>query len=171
MAIEYVLEATPVLDAAAMLDYFADLIGCDERFDEPGDVPRAVRREVQLTTLETPSEDDPEEEPLLGELFGVDQTVTLTFRMNKFLTREEDGAIFRDMLAACAKFLEDHPGAKGIFSYQYDHIYLQRLDEDGIVLSERLRDPDFNTDGVLDELLATYPSRELGMVDAFVSDD
>ena len=170
MAIDYEFEVTPVLDAAAMLDYFADLIGCDERFEEPGEVARAVRREVQLIALETPSEDDPEEEPLLGELFGIDQTVTITFRMNKFLTREENGTIFRDMLAACAKFLESHPGAMGIFSFQSERIYLQRLDDDGIVLSERLRGPDFNTDGVLDELLATYPARELGMVEAFLSD-
>jgi hypothetical protein len=169
MAIEYEFEATPVLDAAALLDYFADRLGCDERFDEPGEPARAVRREVQLIALETPSKDDPEEEPLLGELFGVGQTVAITFRMNKFLTREEDQRFFGDMVAACAKFLEDHTGAQGIFSYQSERIYLQRLGDEGIVLSDDLRGPDFNEFSVFDDLLSRYPARPLGMVEDHLS--
>lgn len=169
MAIDYEFEVTPVLDAAAMLDYFADLLNCDERFDERGEPARAARKEFLLTALDTPSEDDPGEEPLLGDLFGVGQTTSISFRMNKFLTREENRTIFRDMVAACATFLEDHPGAKGIFSFQSEDIYLQRLGEDGIVLSEDLRSPGYNDGNVFDDLLSRYPARPLGMVEDHLS--
>jgi hypothetical protein len=166
MAIDYELEASPVLDQTRMLDYFADLLGCDDRFEEPGAPTRAARREVVLTSLEWSREDEPES----AELFGVDRVASMTFRMDKSLTGEEHAATFRDILAACAKFLEDHPEAKAVFSFQFEDIYLQRLDTQGIVLSERLRGPDFNVDGVLDELLAKYPAIDLGRVEDLPAD-
>jgi hypothetical protein len=169
MAIEYEFEVTPVLDAAAMLDYFADLLNCGERFENTGVPARAARNEFLMTAMDTPSAEDPEEEPLLGDLFGVRQTTSISFRMNKFLTREENRSIFRDMVAACAKFLEDHPGADGIFSFQSEDIYLQRLGDDGIVLSEDLRKPGYNDGNVFADLLSRYPTRELGRVEDHLS--
>jgi hypothetical protein len=166
MAIDYELEASPVLDEAQMLDYFADLLGCDERYEEPGAPARAARKEVVLTSLEWSREDEPD----TAELFGVERVASMTFRMNKFLTREEHAATFRDILAASVRFLEDHPGSKAVFSFQFEEVYLQRLDAQEIVLSERLRGPDFNVDGVLDELLSKYPARDLGRVENLRAD-
>ncbi|WP_112136067.1 SitI3 family protein [Glycomyces dulcitolivorans] len=160
MAIEYHFEASPVLDANGMLGYFADLLGCDERYEEPGAPARAFKKEVAVTAAVW----DGEEEPDMAALFGVDRIASVTFRMNKFLTSEEDAATFRDMVASSAKFLEDHPGAKGVLSFQYEDIYLLRT-ENTIVLSDRLSGTDFNVDGVLDALLERYPKRNLGMVE------
>lgn len=97
------------------------------------------------------------------------EAAVITFRVNKFLTREEDQRFFGDIVAACAKFLEDHPGAQGIFSYQSERIYLQRIGEEGIVLSDDLRGPDFNEFSVFDDLLSCYPARPLGMVEDHLS--
>ena len=68
----------------------------------------------------------------MADLLEADRIASLTFRMNKFLTSEESDAIFRDMVAACAQFLEEHEGAKGLLSFQYEDIYLQRLAEAGL---------------------------------------
>ncbi|GAA1671551.1 hypothetical protein GCM10009830_16970 [Glycomyces endophyticus] len=165
MAIEYHFEVSPVLDAPAMLDYLAELLGCEERFEEPGAPARAGRKEVVLTAAEWGRD----EESDMADLFGTDRITSLTFRMNKFLTSEESHTIFHDMIAACVQFFEDHPGAKGLFSFQYEDIYLQRLADDGIVLSERLREPDFNTGDRFSDVLSRYSSRALGMVEDHLS--
>jgi len=62
------------------------------------------------------------------------------------------------------QFFEDHSEAKGTFTFQGEEIYVQRLGDEGIVLDERLRGADYNRDGVLDELLAKYPVRQIDQV-------
>jgi hypothetical protein len=166
MAIEYHFETSPELTTPAMLDYFAGLLGCDQRFEEPGAPARAGRKEVILTA----SEWGREEESDMADLLGVDRIASLTFRMNKFLTGEESEAIFRDMVAACAQFFEDHKEAKGLLSFQYEDIYLQRLADNRIVLSESLSGPDFNSRGEFTELLERYPAEALGMVEDLLPD-
>ncbi len=165
MAIEYNLDATPVMDAAAALDYFANGLGCDERFENPGFPDMAARKELQVTVLESASDDDPD----MTALLGVDRLLSVTFRRAKFLSTDEATGIFRDMVAAAAAFFEDFPTAKGVRSFQNEDIYLQRLD-DAIVLSERLSGPDFNPDGIMDGLLAKYPTREVGMGEDLLPD-
>ncbi|KAK3180713.1 hypothetical protein K4F52_007930 [Lecanicillium sp. MT-2017a] len=160
MAIEYNFEVSPMLKAEEVLKYCADLLGCDEYSQGLEQPTHAFREEVGLTTIVLNRDESD-----IAKLFRVDQIVSATFRVKKFHTREEYDTIFRDVIAACAKFLEDHPGSKGILSFQGEQIYLQRLGDDRIVLSERLRDPDFNHEGVLDQLLAKYQTSELGMVD------
>jgi hypothetical protein len=59
------------------------------------------------------------------------------------------------------QFFEDFPEAKGTFTFQGEEIYVQRLAEEGVVLDERLRGPDYNRAGLLDELLAKYPVRAI----------
>src|SRR5690606_11774674 len=153
MAIEYTLDASPVMDAAAALDYFANGLGCDERFENPGFPDTAARKELQITVLESTGDDDPD----MTALLDVDHLLSVTFRRAKFLSADEATGIFPDMVAATATFFEDFPAAKGVLSFQNEDIYLQRLD-DAIVLSERLRGPDFNPDGSMDGLLAKYPT-------------
>lgn len=165
MAIEYNLDATPVMDATAALDYFANRLGCNERFENPGFPDTAARKELQITVLESTSDDDPE----MTALLGAGRLLSVTFRRAKFLSTDEATGIFHDMVATTAAFFEDFPDAKGVLSFQNEDIYLQRLD-DSIVLSERLRGPDFNPDGVMDDLLTQYPTREVGMVEDLLPD-
>ncbi|WP_133884338.1 SitI3 family protein [Glycomyces sp. NRRL B-16210] len=168
MALEYDLEITPDIEPADLLDYFADLLHCDERFHEPGHPPRAFRREVILTALDWP----PEDPSPLAELFDVSRTVSIGFRMNKHLNRRENRAVFRNMLVGSAQLLEDHPRMKAVFSRdEDDDIYLQRLGDEGIVLAAMLRDPYLNFEGVFDELLARYPVRDLGRFSDLMPDD
>lgn len=165
MAIEYHLDASPVMEAAAALDYFANRLGCDERFENPGFPDTAARKELQVTVLESTSYDDPE----MTALLDVDRFLSVTFRRAKFLSADEAADIFRDMIAATAAFFEDFPEAKGVLSFQNEDIYLQRLD-DSIVLSEQLRGPDFNPNSIMDDLLTQYPTREVGIVEDLLPD-
>lgn len=102
-------------------------------------------------------------------LLSVDRLLSVTFRRAKFLSTDEATGIFRDMVAATATSFEDFPEAKGVLSFQNEDVYLQRLD-DAIVLSERLRDPGFNPHGIMDGLLAKYPTRKTGMVEDLFPD-
>lgn len=167
MATEYTLETSPELDEVEMLDYLAGVLGGMSRYEVPGEPVREFKREVILTVTAW----DAVEEPDMTELFGVDKIVNTTFRIQKNLPRQANKAIFRDMIAASVKFLEDHPGSKALLSYQYEGIYLQRFGGEGIVLAEALRDPYYNYEGILDDLLANYPVRDLGRVDDLIPDD
>lgn len=161
MAMEYELEVSPVMSTSAALDYFAELLGCDDRFETPGAPETASRREVQVTVLEWAQEDDPE----LATLLDADRILKVGFRETKNLTPRERDGLLHDMVSAAVRLFENFPEALGTLSHQGEDIYLQRLGGEGIVLSERLRAPEYNRDHVLDELLERYPTRELGMVE------
>lgn len=159
MAIEYHIEATAVLSAPEALDYFAVILGCDQRHTETF----AARPDLQVDTEVWTTEDDPEIRSILGE---VDEYLTVTFREMKNIGAEAAAAAERDMFHAVARFFEDFPNAKGVFAYNGEQILLQRLGDEGIVLDERLLRPDYNYNrlGILDELLAKYPVRQIDQV-------
>ncbi|THV29109.1 SitI3 family protein [Glycomyces paridis] len=164
MAIEYRLDATPFMSAAAALDYFAHRLGCDRRYESPGSPGMAARRELQVTAIECTDYDD----PYMTALLGVDTVLSVGFREYKRIPLEDAAAAFADMLTAAAACFEEFPQVRGVLSFQGENIYLQRLDGrfgGAIVRSDRLGDADFNVGGVLDALLAAYPARDLGMVD------
>jgi hypothetical protein len=156
MAIEFRLETTAVLSATEALDYFAGLSGCAHRHTDT----YASRTDLQVDTDIVTTEDDPEIRALLGE---VDEYLDVTFRERKNIGAVAAAAVERDMMVAVARFFEDFPEAKGLFTYQGEQILIQRLDE-GIVLDQVLRGPEHNLNGVLDELLAKYPARQIDQV-------
>lgn len=159
MSIDYNLTVSPVLSERAALDYIAELLGCDRRYTDPDAVARGD--ELRVGALRAGTEHDPEMSELLG---GVAERLTIIFHPSKFLTEEQDTRIFAEMVAAAARFFEDFPEAKGTFTFQGEEIYVQRLGDEGIVLDERLRQSEYNRDGVLDDLLARYPVRRIDQV-------
>ncbi|SDC99260.1 SitI3 family protein [Glycomyces harbinensis] len=156
MAIEFTLEATPVLSEAKALDYFADLLGCEHRHT----ATYAARADLQVDTATWPTKDDPEIRALLGDEATY---LSVTFREVKNIGGEASAAVEGDMINAVVRFFEDHLSTKGIFVYNGEEILLQRLGE-GIVLDERLRRGDYNRHGLLDPLLVKYPVRRLEQV-------
>ncbi|MEU6246545.1 SitI3 family protein [Glycomyces sp. NPDC047010] len=159
MSIEYNLIASSALPERAALEYLAKLLACDREYSDPDGVARGS--ELRVGVLRTSVDHDPEMSELLG---GVTEILTLFFHPSKFLTEDHDARIFAELMEAAAQFFEDFPQAKGLFTFQGEEIYLQRLGEDGIILDERLSGPDYNRDGVLDALLAKYTVREIDQV-------
>lgn len=156
MAIEFTLEATAVLSETEALDYFAGLLGCDERHT----ATYAARSDLQVDTATWPTDDDPEIRALLGDAATY---LSVTFRELKNIGSETAAASERDVVTTVIQFFKDHPSAKGILMYNGEEILLQHLD-DGIVFDERLRQSDYNRHGLLDPLLAQHPVRRLDQV-------
>jgi hypothetical protein len=157
MAIEYSLEATAVLPEDKALDYFAGLLGADQRHTST----YAARSDLQIDTEVYSTEDDPEIRALIGD---VEVYLSVTFREMKNIGAEASAEAERDMLRSVIQFLEDFPNAKGLFTYRGEEILVQRLGDEGIVFDERLQTPVYNRLGLLDEILAKYPIRQIDQV-------
>jgi hypothetical protein len=158
MAIEYHLDASPVLADRAALDFFAGALGLERRYTDH----RAGRDELQASVSTVPAEEDAEMVAMLG---GVKAILSITFRQTKNLGDLEDAHVVRDLLTAITRFFEEFPDAKGVFTYNFETILAQRLGDDGIVLDQQLREPGGdNRHGTLDGLLSKYHVHEIDQV-------
>lgn len=158
MAIEYHLDASPVMSAPEALDYFAAKLGCEQRHTDTF----ASSPAIQIDTDTDTAEEFPETAALLG---GTAEILSVTFRQSKNLGDLGDAQAVRDMLVAVTEFFEDFPDAKGVYAFNFDTILVQRLGSDGIVLDQRLFEPNGdNRHGNLEELRGKYPVRAIDQV-------
>jgi hypothetical protein len=159
MSINYDLTVTPALSEEAVLDYVAAALGCDRRYSDPPAVGRGD--ELRVSAVRIATEADPELRELLD---GASESLTILFRPFKFLTDDHDAKLFGEILEAAVRFFEDFPDAKGTFTFQGETIYAQRLGGEGIVFDQIHRDPEYNSDGILDVILENYLVRQIEQV-------
>ncbi|WP_026930198.1 SitI3 family protein [Glycomyces tenuis] len=157
MAIEYHLDASPVMSDTEALDYFAAKLGCEQRHTATFAAGAALQVDTDIDTAE--------EFPDTAALLDVAQVLSVTFRQSKNLGDLGDAHAVRDMLVAVTQFFEDFPDAKGVFAFNFETILVQRLGDDGIILDQGLFAPEGdNRHGTLDELRDKYPVRAIDQV-------
>jgi hypothetical protein len=155
VAIEYHLTASPVMTDTEALDYFAGMLGCDDRRTDTFAAGPVVQIDTDMDTAD--------EYPHMAEVLGgMLEFLSVLFRQVKNLGDLGDANAVGDMLTAVVRFFEDFPDAQGVFAFNFETILVQRLGGEGIVLDRRLLESDgYNRHGTLDDLLAKYPVREI----------
>jgi hypothetical protein len=158
MAIEYHLDASPVMTDIEALNYFAVKLGCEQRHTATFASSPAIKIDTNTDT----AKEFPETAGLLG---GVTEVLSVTFRQSKNLGDMGDAYALRDMLVAVTQFLEDFPEANGVFAFNFDTILLQRLKGKSIVLDRELfASGGDNRHGTLDVIRAKFEVRDIDQV-------